>query len=400
VLRGFSKILSLVADNSLAVENPFALKTRAEVLGQLVTCKATSLIRRAISCAYVHRISAQHPHCGTCSQCIDRRFGILAAGLKEEDPAEGYAIDLVTGERKRDIDRLLLVDYIKAADAFTSCTSPEEFLSRFGEATRALLYLGMDAESGARALFEMHKRHGEAVDRVISNIFAEQAATIRRGRLPADSLPMLLFSEGLRQQGLVAPVATAVPPDPVLASAGEYHFRQYGENWTLRFRGGKPFSLTPDKGLTYLHSLLQCPGEILIAFDLVDLAEGREPSNRPPSMPLGVDKETLASVKSHLDELQQRRAEAEDACDLGAVEAHDKEIKEVAAYLNRECALGGKMRRESPEQKRARTAVSNAIRRAIQKISKHSLPMASHLKEQVQTGFYLKYRQTDIPWET
>ena len=41
-----------------------------------------------------------HSHCGCCSQCLDRRFGALAAGLGEDDPEEMYEVDLLTGARE------------------------------------------------------------------------------------------------------------------------------------------------------------------------------------------------------------------------------------------------------------------------------------------------------------
>ena len=34
------------------------------------------------------------PHCGIRSQCVDRRFGSLAAGLEEHDLVEKYGVDI------------------------------------------------------------------------------------------------------------------------------------------------------------------------------------------------------------------------------------------------------------------------------------------------------------------
>ena len=41
-----------------------------------------------------------HPHCGQCSQCIDRRFAILAAGQDEDDPEDAYKVDLLLDGRE------------------------------------------------------------------------------------------------------------------------------------------------------------------------------------------------------------------------------------------------------------------------------------------------------------
>ena len=70
-----------------------------------------------------------HPHCGQCSQCIDRRFAILAAGQEHEDPAEAYKVDLFLGERESragpgngarlcpvglDVEQMTDVDFLRA----------------------------------------------------------------------------------------------------------------------------------------------------------------------------------------------------------------------------------------------------------------------------------------------
>ena len=59
-----------------------------------------------------------HPHCGRCSQCIDRRFAILAAGLERFDPAEAYKVDLMYGQRKNVIDRENALSYMRSAQSY------------------------------------------------------------------------------------------------------------------------------------------------------------------------------------------------------------------------------------------------------------------------------------------
>ena len=69
-------------------------------------------------------------------------------------------------------------------------------------------------------------------------------------------------------------------------------------------------------------------------------------------------------------------------------------------WLKSEVGLGGKARRENPEQKKARMAVTNAISRAIKTITKANKRCGEYLKDQIRTGFFLRYRDTGIPWET
>ena len=401
VLRYFTRLLEAVAGRPIAVENPFALKTRAEVLQGLASCGGTGLIKHSVSCAHVHASSRMHPHCGVCSQCIDRRFSVLAAGLREDDPVEGYDVDLVTGVWKREDDRLLLLDYIAAADRFAESRNTDDFLSRFGEANRVVPSimdsLGLDADAAGREIFEMHRRHGMGVQRVLEQVFAQNAKEIRCGELPPTSMPMLLFSNGLRAAGAAAPYET--PSSPVLSAAAEYTFRRDGEMWTLRFRGGRAFPMKPHKGLAYLRFLLQRPGETMTAFALVDLVEGREVSSHPLSTTLGIDDETISSVKKALQKLKDDRDEAEEFCDQETVARCEAGMEELAAYLRSGTGLKGKARRETPEQKRARTSVSIAVNRAIGKIRQQNRPLATYLDDQIQRGFFLKYRDTGTAWE-
>jgi 7-cyano-7-deazaguanine synthase in queuosine biosynthesis len=403
VLAGFSRILSAVEGRKLVIENPFALQTRADTLKRMAACGAARLIRYSVSCAHVHQSSTMHPHCGVCSQCIDRRFGVLAAGLEAHDPEEGYAVDLVTGERTAEVDRALLLDYVASADRFTHCKTPDDFLAEFGEANRAIPsmmdQLGMDADTAARAVFDLHRRHGDGVGTVLKHLFAQYAKEIRNGALPATSLIMLLSSAGLRAaQG--APLAAGPSANPVLSAGGEYQFRRDAQMWILRFRGGRPFPMEPHKGLTHIRFLLQQPGERMTAFALVDLSEGREVASRPLSTALGPDAKTIHSVRSALDELKKERDEAQEYSDQKTVDECSAKIEKLEEYIRNATGLGGKVRREAPDQKRARMAVSNAIERAIEKIRKQSQPLATYLDSQIRRGFFLEYRDTGIPWET
>ncbi|MFN7990032.1 MAG: hypothetical protein U0529_21345 [Thermoanaerobaculia bacterium] len=426
VLRGFSRILEAVAGRPLAVENPFVLKTRAEVLKLLVDCGAQDLIRDSVSCAHVNTRLSSRPHCGKCSQCIDRRFGVLAAGLEAFDPEDGYEIGLERGEWSEEA-RLLPLEYVASADRYAEAGSVEAFLARCGEANRAIPSLmeslHFDAEGAAEAIFALCRRHGSEVDRVLAQIFGALSKEMRTGKLPATSLPMLLASEGLRRADGSLPDGPR--PNSVRDRGGDYQFRQEGEAWILRYRGARPVFMKPQKGLTYIRLLLQRPGKILNAFELMDISEGKPQSvgtisttvgpgeaglaahdgktiltDRPGSLPLGVDEETLKSMRVELLKLREDRAEAVEFCDETSIARCDDQTEKIEKYIRSVSGLGGKPRSEGPEQKRARTAISAAILRAIKAIRKQSEPLASHLSEQLAPGFFLRYQDTGIRWET
>jgi hypothetical protein len=99
-----------------------------------------------------------------------------------------------------------------------------------------------------------------------------------------------------------------------------------------------------------------------------------------------------------MQELQADLAQAEEYYDYAEAERLRGEIEKLEDYVRREAGLGGKARRESPEQKRARTSVSNAITRAIRAVRKEHPAFADYLKLQIQTGFFLQYRDTNTHW--
>jgi 7-cyano-7-deazaguanine synthase in queuosine biosynthesis len=111
VLAGFCRVLSELFGSGFAVENPFVWMTKAEVVERITANGCSDLIRDTRSCTRVHDMTTLHPHCGHCSQCIDRRFAVLAAGLGHEDRAEAYKVELFSGEHPAGPDRAFGLSY-------------------------------------------------------------------------------------------------------------------------------------------------------------------------------------------------------------------------------------------------------------------------------------------------
>lgn len=79
VLSDFGALFTLVAERDIQVCNPFFWKTKADVVRHIADLGWGSLISSTFSCAAVREATKQNGrHCGVCSQCLDRRFGVLA----------------------------------------------------------------------------------------------------------------------------------------------------------------------------------------------------------------------------------------------------------------------------------------------------------------------------------
>jgi hypothetical protein len=135
-----------------------------------------------------------HPHCGQCSQCIDRRFAILAAGQDQEDPEEAYKVDLLLGGREAGPDREMALAFFRSASKIDQMTDID-FFTRYGETSRIVSYFDAPTETVARRIYELHRRHAAAVCRVFDAGVDANKADIRNGRLPQNCLLSLVVGQ-------------------------------------------------------------------------------------------------------------------------------------------------------------------------------------------------------------
>ncbi len=200
-LAQLAGLLSSVADRPFQVENPYLLKTRPEIVKELVDNGCRDLIAHSVSCAHTQTSTTEAPHCGTCSQCIDRRFGVLAAGCTDEDdPPDRYAVDLLTGERTSTQDLTFAQGYVDAARAYRS-EGALDLLAQRPELARATQYVPhMGVADATEALTDLHRRHGHQVFDVLSSGLARHAASILSGELEMTSILMLAVPPGQRGQ--------------------------------------------------------------------------------------------------------------------------------------------------------------------------------------------------------
>jgi 7-cyano-7-deazaguanine synthase in queuosine biosynthesis len=135
-LTGFRRVLSLVLGQSFDVVNPYAWITKSEVIERIVQSSCADLIKDTRSCTRVHAMTKLHPHCGQCSQCIDRRFATLAAGQDQADPEDAYKVDLMLGDREPGPDREMALAFVRSASKINQMTDII-FFAHHGETSRA-----------------------------------------------------------------------------------------------------------------------------------------------------------------------------------------------------------------------------------------------------------------------
>jgi hypothetical protein len=403
VLKGFASILSRVARDNFEVQNPFELKTRAEVIEHIVDCGGQELIKYAVSCAYVMASSRRHPHCGVCSQCVDRQFSIRAANMQQHDSDDGYEVNLTKDDWEDESARGMLLEYVQAAARFARCNTKEEFLSEFGEMTRAIQGLSNDTDRSmdaiAQSVYELHKRHGDGVMKVVAQILAESPERFLLGEIKPNSVVALLSQAGLRRSGVGEPLSPRSEGGQYW-DGGENMFVPHGDYWLVRFRGGQIYPVSNHRrGLDHIYTLLQHPGDLISTDALISIADGQPVAQDALQISLDADQETIASIKQVVQGLENDLEEAKEFCNDDDVARIEMELEQMGNYLAQETRRGGKAGREPKAVKKSRDRVSKAIRQAISGIKPHSPLLAAHLTNEIDHGHFMSYRRTGIAWD-
>ena len=137
VLRGLEALFSALLDRSIQIRTPLQWLTKSEVVLKIREAGMSDLLAMTSSCTRPRIWTKSQKHCGVCSQCIDRRFAILAAGMAESEPADNYMVDLLLGDRSTGDDMRMALSYVSFFQK-VGATSKERFLVDFPEVVSAL----------------------------------------------------------------------------------------------------------------------------------------------------------------------------------------------------------------------------------------------------------------------
>jgi hypothetical protein len=199
-LHLLSNLCAAVTERDFAVDNPYLFKTKTEVVTALTTHQAANLVGYTCSCAHSIFKSKVQRHCGRCSQCIDRRFAITAAGLLDYDSKADYVSDVFLGPCKDNLERAMAADYARHGIELAR-RSESELAAFFNtELSRAVRHEPRRNEA-AQQIISMHKRHGDVVSRVLEEKLHENASRLVTGTVDSTSLlAMVVAQQHLQKQ--------------------------------------------------------------------------------------------------------------------------------------------------------------------------------------------------------
>lgn len=186
-LRKFEDFASAVYPKAPRIANPFAELARFEVVDRLREAGQADLIQETVSCSRTEGMTNYQPHCGTCTQCIDRRFATVATGLEVHDPVARYERDIFTDPLKEGSQRAYAESFVRAAVTMAPM-SPQQFLSSYPELEDCVVASDEPSDVVVNRLIAMHIRHSRSVVEVLQQQLQSHSELIVSGRLSATSL--------------------------------------------------------------------------------------------------------------------------------------------------------------------------------------------------------------------
>jgi 7-cyano-7-deazaguanine synthase in queuosine biosynthesis len=412
-LRDCSSFLTRLLGEGMAIINPLQRLTRTQVLQQLRDCGAAPLLALSRSCAYPRHATNEQPHCGVCTQCLDRRLAVLAADLQDHDPTGGYRVELFEGERPASRDQNLLAAYLASVDALDQMDEAA-FCARYGELTRVLPYLDQAPALAAHQAYLLHRQHAQEVWGVVDRELSRRARQWRRGQLQAGTLLGMVTRDQVGPSSPVARTTAAPCPEP------DYLFRREGNCWRVRFAGGPSHVFIPERGLDYLHILVGQPNRPISAAQLVQQVVGLE-STQPSgdlllqeglesvqvrdcpngALPLADDL-TLKAYHTRLVDLREELDEAQRNNDEATLMLCTQEVDELRKELRRNNHFTRTAKELQADRKNLVGAVGNAIRRALKTFRNYAPPLAEHFtREVLRCGACPCYcPPADVEWQT
>ena len=194
VLRGLEELFSLLLDREIRIQTPLQWMTKKEVTQLIEAGGMVDLLSKTASCTRPRSWNRKQKHCGLCSQCIDRRFGILAAGLGAYEAPDLYMNDLLLANRDDGDELRMALAYVTLFKK-VGATPKERFLVDFPEIVSAVGHFpDLSTSVEGDRLYDLFQRHASAVEDVISSAVREHSTALYRNEIAPASLLAACYS--------------------------------------------------------------------------------------------------------------------------------------------------------------------------------------------------------------
>jgi 7-cyano-7-deazaguanine synthase in queuosine biosynthesis len=187
----FNQLIQKLFRNDLSVENPFVFHTKTQLLEMLKGWDQSELLQATVSCSYAQGKTKLQPQCGTCFQCVGRRFSVIAAGLEEHDPPEYYEKDLFLEALEEGKETASAEGYVRTAFEIEEMEDVR-FFSSYPELDEAVNFFDMPPDESARKLYDLFRCHATEVINTATIKCNEHQKDLLAGKLPDNCLISML----------------------------------------------------------------------------------------------------------------------------------------------------------------------------------------------------------------
>jgi len=164
------KFFSHVHNKDFTIQHPYLLMTKTDVIARLKFLNKNKYINSTVSCSVALKKEGNYTHCGTCSQCVDRRFAMHASHLEEDDGVGIYSKNFITDKINDDSDKLIILDHVRQAMKFKDATPDSFYYDMSSELNNLLEYMDIDEEKAFYQIYDLCKKHGQQIHEGILSI--------------------------------------------------------------------------------------------------------------------------------------------------------------------------------------------------------------------------------------
>ncbi|MDO9534067.1 MAG: serine protease [Bacillota bacterium] len=194
-------------DPNFKIITPYSKSTKEEIAFVFKTYGEEVLIQSSVSCSSTRNVHNIFPNCGYCSQCIDRRFAMYAAGLAEDFDntfSVNVPYDKLNEEANQRVSSTLLF-------ASNIGETKYDFLKKYPtELLDVLSYWPKFPEDSLDEVFQLYCKYKESIQRATKTMQASfDLASSHEGSL-FDRIMQKLDYDNLKQEDFEQCVESSV----------------------------------------------------------------------------------------------------------------------------------------------------------------------------------------------
>lgn len=150
-------------DPNFKMITPYSKLTKEEIVGVFKTYGEEVLIQSSVSCSSTRNTHDIFPHCGYCSQCIDRRFAMYAAGLAEDFDST-FAVNVPYDKLNEEANQRVSSTLLFASNGIGE--TKYDFLKNYPtELLDVMCYWPNSPENSLDEIFQLYCKYKDSIQR-------------------------------------------------------------------------------------------------------------------------------------------------------------------------------------------------------------------------------------------